>query len=343
MSRAKKVLHTAARTRRTVAARARVIGELEEKLRPYLSESQLHFVLTQVNMGTKAARGRRWNVRDKALALSLMHSSPRTYHLLRTLFALPAVCTLRKIVQRVEIYPGFNKYILHALQLKTTAMPATSKLVVVLLDEMSIKVGVTYDKHQDSVEGFGHGQPGQLANYALVFMVRGLTEKWKLPIGYFLSSGPMKGTTMQQLLNECITELHAIGLKVMLVICDQGATNVNLFEKLLGVTVNTPFFKHDNNNILFMYDPPHLLKSVRNNLKKSGFTVDGKDILWQHIASFYELDSSKPIRMAPRLTKKHLNLPPFAPLRVRLAAQVLSHSVAAGMSAMIQWEKLPGM
>ena len=102
-------------------------------------------------------------------------------------------------------------------------MPVTSKL----LDEMSIKVGVTYDNHQDSVKGFGHGQ---LANYALVFMVRGFTDKWKLPIGYFLSSGPMKGATMQQLLSECITELHAIGLTVMLVICDQGATNVNLFE-----------------------------------------------------------------------------------------------------------------
>ena len=72
-------------------------------------------------MDAQAARGRHWNEMDKALALSPLHSSPRMYHLLRTLFALPAVCTLRKIVQCVEIYPGFNKYVLNALRLKTTS------------------------------------------------------------------------------------------------------------------------------------------------------------------------------------------------------------------------------
>ena len=308
-----------------------------------MSAPQLHFVISQIRVGLRGPRGRRWTVADKTLALSLLHSSPKTYRLLRSIFTLPSVCTLRNIVRQVEVYPGFNEYILHALKLKIVSMPAASKLVAILLDEMSIKQGVSYDRHMDVVEGFCHGQTGQMANYALVFMVRGLIEKWKLPVGYFLSSGPMKGATMKDLLFDGITKLHAIGLTVMLVICDQGSTNVNLFETLLGVTVATPYFGHGDNRILFMYDPPHLLKSVRNNMKKSGFTVDGHDILWQHIRSFYDLDSSKPIRMAPRLTKKHLDLPPFAPLRVRLTTQVLSHSVAAGMSAMIQWEKLPGI
>ena len=54
------------------------------------------------------------------------------------------------------------------------------------------------------------------------------------------------------------------------------------------------------------------------NLKKSGFTVDGHDILWQHIRPFYDLDSSKPIRIAPHLTKTHLDLLRFEPLLDRL-------------------------
>ena len=69
-----------------------------------------------------------------------------------------------------------------------------------VLDEMSIKQGVTYDRHMDIVEGFYHGQTGQMETYTLVFMVRGVIEKWKLPIGYFLSSGPMKGVTIKDLL-----------------------------------------------------------------------------------------------------------------------------------------------
>ena len=38
--------------------------------------------------------------------------------------------------------------------------------------------------------------------------------------------------------------------------------------------------------------------------------------------------------MAPKLTSKHIDLPPFAPLRVKLATQILSHLVAAGISTM---------
>ena len=52
-------------------------------------------------------------------------------------------------------------------------------------------------------------------------------------------------------------------------------------------------------------------------------------------------DSSMVIRMAPKLTSKHIDLPPFAPLRVKLATQVLSHSVAAGISAMCSLGGLP--
>jgi len=44
--------------------------------------------------------------------------------------------------------------------------------------------------------------------------------------------------------------------------------------------------------------------------------------------------------MAPRLTDKHFNLPPFMNMRVNLAAQVLSHSVAAGINTLCTFKKL---
>ena len=52
--------------------------------------------------------------------------------------------------------------------------------------------------------------------------------------------------------------------------------------------------------------------------------------MWKHIEDFYDLDSRSPIRMAPKLTRKHIDLPAFTNMRVKLATQVLSHSVAAG-------------
>ena len=44
--------------------------------------------------------------------------------------------------------------------------------------------------------------------------------------------------------------------------------------------------------------------------------------------------------MAPRLTDKHLDMPPFTSMRVNLAAQILSHSVAAGIQTLCYLGKL---
>ena len=80
-----------------------------------------------------------------------------------------------------------------------------------------------------------------------------------------------------------------------------------------------------------MYDAPHLIKNVRNNLKTSGFSVGSQVVSWNHIGQFHEQDCKLPIRVAPKLTKVHLQLPGFTRMCVRLATQVLSHSVAKGI------------
>ena len=85
---------------------------------------------------------------------------------------------------------------------------------------------------------------------------------------------------------------------------------------------------------LSLYDPPRSLKNIRNNLKRNGFIVDGTKIYWKHIESFYAIDASLPIRMAPRLTQRHITLTAFSSVMVSLTAQVLSHSVSAGITTL---------
>ena len=80
---------------------------------------------------------------------------------------------------------------------------------------------------------------------------------------------------------------------------------------------------------------------MRNNLKKGGFVIDGKLISWQHIVDFYNFDKRNRIRLAPKLKDKHIYLPPFSSMRVNLVAQVLSHSVAAGISFLVTCKELP--
>ena len=95
------------------------------------------------------------------------------------------------------------------------------------------------------------------------------------------------------------------------VICDQGSNNRSVVNSL-GVSVDNPTFQHNGSTIFVLYDPPHLLKNIRNNMKRNGFRVNEELVSWKYVEQFYGIDSSLPIRMAPKLTAKHVNLPPFA-------------------------------
>ena len=110
-----------------------------------------------------------------------------------------------------------------------------------------------------------------------------------------------------------------------------AATTVTAIQ----ISATQPYIRHNDKNIFVLYDPPHLLKNIRNNLKKGDFYVDGRLVSWYHIVDFYRFDKGHEIRLAPKLTDKHINLPPFTSMHVNLAAQVLSHSVAAGISFLV--------
>ena len=58
------------------------------------------------------------------------------------------------------------------------------------------------------------------------------------------------------------------------VVFNQGTSNQKLV-KLLNVTFDKPYFVHINKKVFVFYDPPHLLKSIRNNLQHHDFMLDG--------------------------------------------------------------------
>ena len=210
---------------------------------------------------------------------------------------------------------------------------------------MVLKTALVYNHGLDEIEGFEDlheiGSSHFIADHALVFMVRGLFSKWKQPVGYFLTAGTVKPEILQQLTKTCIDKLVEIGLHTQVLICDQGSNNRSFLQKLEMVSIEKPFMMHNNKKVFVMYDPPHLLKNVRNNLIKSNYKYGDVDIKWDYVVDFYNSDKSMSIRIAPKLTDKHITLPPFATMTVNLAAQILSHSVAAGINTLCSLGELP--
>lgn len=60
-------------------------------------------------------------------------------------------------------------------------------------------------------------------------------------------------------------------------------------------------------------------------------TIDNDSCSWSDLVDFYNLDKIKKPRLAVRLNKIHINLPPFSSMRVCLTTQTLRHSVSSGI------------
>ena len=79
---------------------------------------------------------------------------------------------------------------------------------------------------------------------------------------------------------DSISKVENCGLSVKVIISDQGSNNRNMFETVIGITEQEPHFMHNGHKVYVLYDHPHLVKNVRNNLKKHGFNVDGNLVHW---------------------------------------------------------------
>jgi hypothetical protein len=302
------------------------------------------FLTSQLRLCTRGKYGRRYTVTDKSLALSLYYSSPQAYRMCCRLLCLPSVSMLRLWMSKIHVSPGFCEDVFVLMKQKSSKMNESERVCALVFDRISLKTSVIYDSKTDCIvghENFGQlGSTEKLANHALVLTARGLLTEWKQPLAYFLVSNTISADLLKVIIEQCIVKLSEAGFTTVCVICDQCATNQQMF-KLFGVTPDQPCATVMDRTVNFLFDPPRLLTSLRNNLMKHDFELNGHRIKWDYIVKFHERDSRQTLKLAPKLTEKHLNLPPYAAMRVRLAAQTLSHSVAAGISTHVSFGVLP--
>lgn len=90
--------------------------------------------------------------------------------------------------------------------------------------------------------------------------------------------------------------------------------------------------------IYFFADSPHLMKTARNCLYNSGsgscsryMWNNGKYLLFRHIANLFYSDQEFALHSLPKLTLDHIMLTSYSKMKVKLATQVLSKSVAIAL------------
>lgn len=114
----------------------------------------------------------------------------------------------------------------------------------------------------------------EIAQYLLVFMIRSIFSGWTQVIGHHFTRASFGKSNLKSLIDSYLSALDVAGIICRAIICDQEPSHVSLF-RAAGVCPETPYIKCPSSGrwIYVIYDPPHLLKSTRNNLLTSDFMV----------------------------------------------------------------------
>lgn len=150
-----------------------------------------------------------------------------------------------------------------------------------MFDAMHLGGMFEYDRFSDEVLGVqvisADERSNQRAQCLLVFMVRSIFGGWIQVIGHHFTKAAYPKQDLQRLMMDYLSALATASIECKAVICDQEPGHVSMF-KSAGVTRLTLFIRcpSSGDKVYVIYDPPHLLKSARNNLIMSEFVVSTK-------------------------------------------------------------------
>ncbi|KAH7944045.1 hypothetical protein HPB52_014878 [Rhipicephalus sanguineus] len=188
----------------------------------------------------------------------------------------------------------------------------------------------------------------QLADHGLVLMFVPLFEDWVPPIATFATKGAAPGKVLSELVISAVIQLHNHGASVLAVISD-GAGNNRFMWSQLGISGKLDstchFIEHPlepSQNIYFICDIPHVIKCIRNHLKKHTYGMAGDhQINFQHYVTLYETEKNKQLRVVPKLTRAHVAPDNLCKMSVCLATQLFSRSTSIGIKVYRE-AKVPG-
>lgn len=284
---------------------------------------------------------------------TLVYLSPRAFNYIRQKFKnnLPHPATIRKwfLNSSATGEPGICGTSLSIIKKLVTDQKAKGEDLYCTLafDEMSIRRHVQWLNSQKKFSGFINfgnissekSEHLPVASHAKVFMLNGINLKFNLPVAfYFIKT--LDGMEKVVLISAILKEMCETGAKVLVVDFDGLATNIKATE-IMGANFDLedlrPFFNHsyDPLTVFVFFDVPHMIKLVRNALAQYKIMVDseGRTIEWRFFEKLVEIGLKSDF-VSHKMNQAHLDVTRNA-MRVGLAAQTLSSSVASSMKSLM--------
>lgn len=183
-------------------------------------------------------------------------------------------------------------------------------------------------------------------------MLSSTNGKWKQPVLYQFVQSAAQAAQIMKTIKDIVKAAASSGLNVIATVCDQGTNNTSAINKLIEDTVvlrgwqfKTDCFEVDGKRIIPFYDPPHLLKGIRNNLLAGNIHFKTEEhekvAMWEDIYKTWLLDScSEEVRLLPKIGTFHVEPEKIKKMKVSICAQVFSRTMAAAINMMALTGKL---
>lgn len=289
----------------------------------------------------------------RKFALTMRYYSPRCYDYVRSKFNknLPHPATIRKWYQQSDVNcsSGICKRNIEIVKAKVLELKNENKDLYCGLvhDEMAVRQHVQWLDDKKQFSGFitygkipHDSKQLPIATHVLVFMLSGINVSFNLPIAYYFV-GSLQGVDKVILFHSIVKVLHDCGVKLLTMTFDGFSSNITACE-IMDCSFDVDDFhpqienREDKSDIHIFFDPPHMLKLIRGYLGSLGtiYDRDGRPIEWEYFKKLEELRDTENLN-THKLTKEHIQYH-RRPMKVSLAAQTLSKSVALSLESLIQ-------
>ena len=327
------------------------IQALVKELFPKLGEEQIKLFSNQIKLSQcHSPLGYRWDSDILKLALTLWVTSPKCYQEIvkSKSLVLPTTSLLSLYKNSVEQKTGINHNVFHWLDLECSQQKTPmAKCGGLVLDEMSIQEKITCVGTKSRTQFIGFVDVGyeanlvqpdkcsKLASHILQYMYVGLNG-FRFPVAQY-STATANTLEIEETFWEVIGELAKWNFSIFYSVMDGASYNRKFIKQcFLGEDPisqsMSAYNMFGNQNIIFLSDPSHVLKKIRNSIRSStiqdtatrNLLKNNESILWSMWGNAFQWDYQCFPRTYRNLTHLHVFLSKSPDLmRNFLAVEVL--------------------
>lgn len=287
----------------------------------------------------------------KALKLKFACGNNGYNEILSQNIPLPSLRTLRRRLQNLKFDSGILDEVYDFLKRKVESFKCEyERECVLIMDEMAITPTSFYDTSLNKYIGnVTLPEHKGVATNVMVFMLGGITSRWKQTVGYYFTGKSVNGIVYDRIIKDIIAKSEEIGLKIVSIISDMGSSNQALWrnwniqaKQHSEVRNSIPHPYDSTRKIYIVPDPVHLFKNMKNMLMtnkvltddiKKKYNLPTRDICAQHILDVVNYQKNLKFQLAPKLTEQDLFPNHFQTMKVSISTNVISHDVYSAFLA----------